>query len=128
MQVSLWKKTGTGIISTSSSTSKVSCASIRYANKFKVASISDLFISVNLVEMKLQQLQVALTVLGLVSSVTLQPEKRDLGTHAAMNVSLRNEITLHDALKAIENFIDAEESSNARQAGNCYIVSSVVSG
>ena len=72
--------------------------------------------------MKLQQLQVALIVLGLVSSATLHPDKHDLGADAAMNVGLRNEITLNDALKAIENFIEAEESPNAGQAGNCYFV------
>lgn len=69
--------------------------------------------------MKLQQLQVALIVLGLVSGAMLQQGKQDLGSHAAGNV---NEIKLHDALKAIENFIEAEENPNTTQAGKYYIV------
>lgn len=69
--------------------------------------------------MKLQYIQVSLIVLGLISRATLEQDKYDLGSHAATNVSLANEIKLHDVLKAIDNFIETAESPNTKQTGNC---------
>ena len=66
-----------------------------------------------------QQLQVALTLLSLISSAILLPDVHKSATGQAKNIILGNEAELHAALRKIEKFIEAEEIADGIQAGEC---------
>ena len=69
-----------------------------------------------------QQLQVALTLLSLISSAVLQRDVHKSGTGQPNNVSLRNNNEVHTVLRKIEKFIEAKEIADGVQAGECCLV------
>ena len=65
----------------------------------------------------MKQLQIALTLLTLISSAILQ---QDVRTGQAKNISLENNIAeLHAVLRMIEKFTEANEIADGVQEGEC---------